>query len=149
MVIQRIQTLFLLIATVLLVVFYFIPFGYWNVVDGFADLGLAPLKASVQPALAVPVWVAAVLTFVAIFLFKKASLQKCTIILSIIATLASIVMVIYLLTKGYVYTEDGVTITAQWGCGGLFLVVAVIMQIAAYRGVCADQKLLRSYDRLR
>ncbi len=149
MVIQRINILFLLIASVLLVVFYFTPFGYWNVVDGFADLGLAPLKASAQPALAIPVWVAFALTFMAIFLFKKTALQKNAIILSIIATLVSIFMVIYLLTSGYVDTDANITLTTQWGCGGLFLVVAVIMQIAAYRGVCADQKLLRSYDRLR
>ncbi|MDE7411041.1 MAG: DUF4293 domain-containing protein [Paramuribaculum sp.] len=149
MVIQRIQTLFLLIATALLIVFIFVPFGYWNIVDAGVEMGLSPLRASAQTGLLIPLCVAALLSFVAIFLFKKSALQKGLVVLSIIATLVTVAMVIYLLTAGYVDTDSNIVLTAQWGCGGLIPVAAIIMEIAAYRGISADQKLLRSYDRLR
>lgn len=149
MVIQRIQSLFLLIAVVLLVIFMFTPFGFWNVTDGLADMGLAPLVAVSQQGVMVPVCVAALLSLIAIFLFKKQSVQKLVVALAIVATLASAGMVIYLLTCSYADTNPQVVLHPQWGGGGLLLVGTLITLVAAYRFISADQRLLRSYDRLR
>ncbi len=149
MVIQRIQTLFLLIAVVLMVVFYFIPFGFWEVSDANVTFPVNPLSATDQIAVLIPLTVAVVLAFVSIFLFRKMSVQKSMVILSIISVLAAVGVIVYLLTDTYVDTVSSVSIKPVWGGGALLLVGALIMLVAAYRGILHDQKLLRSYDRLR
>ena len=62
---------------------------------------------------------------------------------------ACIGIVIYYLTAGYKDTDPDIAIRTVWGGGGLLLVAAELALLGAYRGVSADQKLLRSYDRMR
>lgn len=149
MVIQRIQSLFLLIAVVLMAVFYFTPFGFWEVSDANVTFPVNPLSATDQIAVLIPLTVAVVLAFVSIFLFRKMSVQKSMVILSIISVLAAVGVIVYLLTDTYVDTVSSVSIKPVWGGGALLLVGALIMLVGAYRGILHDQKLLRSYDRLR
>lgn len=148
MVIQRLQTLLLVIAIVLGVVFYFVPFGYESLVDGATMQSVvSPLKAIDFIGLIVPVSVALLLMVVAIFMFKKPAPQKLFVVLSALATVASAGVVIYILSAGAVDTDSAVTARTIWGGGGLILIAMIVAQIYAYRGIVADQKLLRSYER--
>lgn len=148
MVIQRLQTLLLVIAIVLGVVFYFVPFGYESLVDGATMQSVvSPLKAIDFIGLIVPVSVALLLMVVAIFMFKKPAPQKLFVVLSALATVAAAGVVIYILSAGAVDTDSAVTARTIWGGGGLILIAMIVAQIYAYRGIVADQKLLRSYER--
>lgn len=130
MVIQRVQTLYLLLALVCSVVFIFIPFGYSG------ETGIAPADV---PALWVMLAAASALDLVDICLFKKPGLQKGLIIVDALLVVATgVVMVVEVSARSL--TLAG---------GGLLLVAALIGLIAAYRGISADQKLLRSLDRIR
>lgn len=150
MVIQRIQTLFLLLAIACMAVFLFVPFGYWNVAEtNVGNIGLMELVGKNYVALIVPAVVSMVLMLIGVFSFKKMPFQKLMVTLSALATLAAAGVVIVIMTRGFVDNSTAVEVTAGWSGGGLLLVAALIAQIAAYRGISRDQKLLRSYDRLR
>ncbi len=150
MVIQRIQTLFLLLAIACVAAFLFVPFGYWSVAEAhIGKVELLDLVGRNYSALIVPSVVALVLMVVAVFSFKKMAFQKLMIVLSALATVAAAGVVIYIMTRGFVQASPEFDVKAVWSGGGLLLVAALISQIAAYRNICRDQKLLSSYDRLR
>ncbi len=146
MVIQRIQSLFLLLSVILSVLFLFIPFGYIEISTSQNSGVMGPLYGSSETALLTPALISAVLAFIAIFLFKKFPLQKLLVSLSAVAASAAIIVLVYFLCSGI----TGVA-TAQlyWGGSGLLLIAALICQIMAYRAISSDQRLLRSYNSMR
>lgn len=149
--IQRIQTLYLIIAIGLMVAFFFVPFGY-NIDTIAAEGALIeqPLTGLNQGlSLILPVSLSLLTMVIAVFSFKSLSGQKALIILSALLIGACAGVVIYYLTAGYKDTNPEVVIRTVWGGGGLLLVAALLSLYGAYRGVSADQKLLRSYDRMR
>ncbi|MDE5688020.1 MAG: DUF4293 domain-containing protein [Paramuribaculum sp.] len=149
--IQRIQTLYLIIAIGLMVAFFFVPFGY-NIDTIAAEGALIeqPLTGLNQGlSLIIPVSLSLLTMVIAVFSFKSLSGQKALIVLSALLIGACAGVVIYYLTAGYKDTDPEVAIRTVWGGGGLLLVAALLSLYGAYRGVSADQRLLRSYDRMR
>lgn len=130
MVIQRVQTLYLLLAAVCSVVFIFIPFAYSG------DMSLTP---SGFTAMWVLLAASAAVSLIDIFLFKTPGLQKALIVVACLLLVAAAVMVFVEVSS------QSLTL----GGGGLLIVASLIGLVAAYRGICADQKLLRSLDRIR
>ena len=151
MVINRIQTLFLLAAVVMMVIFLFVPFGYDVITDPtFGEMvAYEPVSAIDVVGLLVPSAVAVVLLLVAVFLFKKLPLQKLITLLGGIAVGVCIIAVIYILVSGAIDTTPGVTVHTTWGGGGIILLAVLAAVIAAYRAMSHDQKLLSIADRLR
>ena len=137
--IQRIQTLYLLLAIIAVILFIFMPFGY------LGDMALSGQR----PALLIPTCATIVAMTAAIFTFKKFSLQRTLVVLSIVAVIALIVAVVYVMTMGYDVLIENTSLTPVWSYGGGMLVIALISLIAALSRIKADHKLLRSYDRLR
>lgn len=147
---QRIQTLFLIIAIGLTVAFFFIPFGFAPVIDSTTHQSLLqPLKCTEFIGLIIPSVISILLMAVTIFLYRNYSLQKLFALLSALSLLATIGVVIYAVVSPYVDSNPDVTIATVWGGGGLFLVAALISVYAAYHYICKDQRLIRSYDRIR
>ena len=149
MVIQRIQTLMILLAIACVATFLVIPFGYWDVDLQKTSVDLIELKASAQPAPLVPAIVALAVMFISIFCFKKMPLQKGLVALSAIIVTAMACVVVYIMTRGFVEPNPAISVAPSFGGGGLLLIGALIALIYAYRRISADQRLLRSYDRLR
>ena len=149
--IQRIQSLLLLLAIIAVAVFLFIPYGYWDAkVPQMAVDQYGPLVATNQPALLVPGIIALVLMVVSIFLYKNLPLQKSMVMLSGLVVSAMIITVVYLLCDTYpVAGMPEVTVKPLWGVSIALLGAALIGVIFAVKGINADQKLLKSYDRLR
>lgn len=148
--IQRIQTLFLIIAAVLAVVFLFVPFGYATAVDASTGVAaLEPLKGCGYYGLIAAVAVAVALTVCGIFTYRNYRLQKLYTLGGILAIIAGIGVTVYALVTPYVDTDPAVNVSVVWGGGGLLLVAALIAAIAAYHYIRKDEKLIRSYDRLR
>lgn len=150
MVIQRLQTLYLILAIVMVSVFFYVPFGYTTVADVADGVSvLEPLRAGQFTGLVIPLALTLVLMVVAIFMFKKMPMQKLMVLVSALLTVVSMGVVVYVMVSGFSDTNPQVTMTSVWGGGGLLLVGALIAQLAAYNGISSDQRLLRSYDRLR
>lgn len=150
MVIQRLQTLYLILAVIMVSVFFFVPFGYTTVADVADGVSvLEPLRAYGFVGLVVPLALAILVMVVAIFMFKRMAAQKLMVLVSALLTVATMGVVVYMMVSGFADTNPQVTLKSVWGGGGLLLVGALIAQMAAYHGISADQRLLRSYDRLR
>lgn len=148
--IQRIQTLLLLLAIGFIVTSFFVPFGYAPVVDELSHKGvLEPLNVSDFSGLVVPAVVSVVLIFIAIFLYKNYKLQKLFTILGAISIVVTLGVEIYAVINPYIGTNPTITVATVWGVGGLFPVGALIADIVAYHYISKDQKLIRSYDRIR
>lgn len=149
--IQRIQTLYLVIAIGLMIAFFFVPFGY-NVDTVLSDSAFIeqPLTGLNQGlSLIIPASLSLLTMVIAIFSFRNLSAQKMLIGLSALLIGACIGIVIYYLAAGYSDSDPNISIRTVWGGGGLLLIAAELALLGAYRGVNADQKLLRSYDRMR
>ncbi|MBD5347422.1 MAG: DUF4293 domain-containing protein [Bacteroides sp.] len=150
MVIQRVQSLYLLLSVIFMTAFFFLPFGYIKSVDGVtAAQALKPLTGLSELGTIIPTAAAIFLSLLSIFLYKALPTQKLFVVLSALISLAELIMVVYILVSDYYSTDPTVTDNAIWGGGGLLLVGAIILDIAAYRSIARDQRLLRSYDRLR
>ncbi len=136
--IQRIQTIYLLIGAIALVVFNFIALG----VDTTPDPDKVVFGKGMLPILIGSLVVAA-LTLLAIFLFNNRVLQSNLCKLSIFLTVV--------LMGGTAYLLFGIPASAievvKFGIG--IPVVGLIMQFLGLKGIQADEKLVRSMDRLR
>lgn len=129
--IQRVQSLWLLAAVAVMAVFCFLPFG--------SVAGKAVEVAS-DIFVLVPALVSALLCLVAIFLYRSLGRQKAVIVASMAFALISEAFALVALLFADLSS-------LSWAL--LLPPAAVVAQIAAWRGVSADQRLLRSYDRLR
>lgn len=136
---QRIQSIFLLLALVLLGLLFVLP--YARMID--VQDNEYVLRATEFPTVAIQVITFAV-TLVTIFLYKKRMLQirlsifNCTLLLGY---QAYTIWHVYQLSKSADATQLSVTM--------LIPAVAAILTFLALRGVAKDEALVRSLDRLR
>lgn len=155
MVIQRWQSVFLLLAAILMAFYAFSPVAGFTFneisyelsllgvesllpADGVAAVMLEPEVVS-WPLFALAMLVA-VLSLIAIFKFKKLKLQKTLCYACIILTVA-LVASLLVLVNGW---SD-----LRYYFSNCMPVLAIIAFVMAIRGISKDQKTLSSYDRLR
>lgn len=137
MVIQRIQTVFLLLAAILMALVSFIfPVFYIPAAEG--NIGILPID---NLPLFILQMLIVVLTLIDIFLFKNLSLQMTVARVTILLT------VFCALIQAYIAQQTGY-IPNIWG-PMIMYVSTLILLMLSLRGMNADRKLLRSYDRLR
>jgi len=153
--IQRIQTLYLLIAAILLGALFFVPFAQIAAKDGAiyrADLlGINPEginKPELFPFnwLILLIWgVSMILLVATIFLFKNRKMQ---IRLSIIDSIVSLILtgLIYLKIWSVAKQLSG---TYAFTVYLVFPVIAAILIYLATRAIRKDELLVRSVDRIR
>lgn len=137
--IQRLQSVWLLLVAVLDAVTFRFPFfsGDWN---RDAVQAIVELNAQTTTWLTILSVIAGALAVATIFLYKNRKLQLKLIYLGIFLTAVLITM--YFLEMG---NFTGGTI-ALWS---IFYFGILIFYILAARGVLKDEKLIRSMDRLR
>ena len=148
--IQRIQSVYLLVVSILMVICMCSPVGSiiasTNEISEFGNLCITMpdgTKDYAPWALFVILLVVALLAFGTIFLFKKRMLQiRLTIFSSVmlIGYYATLVALIFMLA------ED-TTFSASWTICLPF--VGIILNWLAIRGIGADEALVKAYDRLR
>lgn len=133
MVIQRIQTLWLLIATCFMAALYVRPIAW--VTD-------KALFVNDFPVLTVIDILIAVLLIISIFTFKNLKLQKT------ITRLSLLLMAVIAVAGSFFLYRNAPDATLEWGGGIVLLVIAAIFDILALRGMSRDEKKLRNADRL-
>lgn len=137
--IQRIQSVWLLLASIFDAVTFRFPFyvGDWKK-DTVPDL--VDLNAERTPLLTVVSVLIGVLAFVTIFLFNNRKLQLRLTYLGILFSV--VLLLLYFLEIGNFNRGE----MALW-C--LFAFAVLLFYLLAARGIRNDQKLIRSLDRLR
>ena len=164
--IQRKQTLDMLVAVVCMTIFTFAKMFTFNAADssmtlytyGYSiqEMGAEPVSQLLNLRAVCMVLLAAISTVlmaVNIFLFKKRELQL-SLLMSQYALLVGIIGygVYYVWSFSSIYAEsiaDGSALTNVPGWSLCLPVVTLVMNFLAVRGVASDIALLRSVDRIR
>ena len=140
--IQRIQTLWLLLSTACAALFIFLPVykgiflnGTWQAVSISENLFLLS-GATISGCIGL----------ITIFLLKKRKLQKRMILLNILLTIGVFVAQYYLIE---IYKKDIGIIQGDWQMTAILPLFILVFHVFAYRGIAADEKLLSSADRMR
>lgn len=151
---QRIQTVYLLIIVALAIAMLFLPLAILQSGDQFFTIDATGVSTMVaQPELVYPTWglfvltaLVALLALITIFLFKKRILQIRLCVFNAILMLG-----IYGLVAFFIWTLKGQmdvgTISLKIALS--FPLIALILDYLAIRNIGADEALVRSLDRLR
>ena len=149
MVIQRIQSIYLLIAVILMVVFAFFPALTFELADktvlyGALESGRAG-SMHINPLLLTLIILITFLAFVDIFLFKNLQRQMTVCFVDIIIGLAMLVAIC--IQAFVVGNREGWTVSWQWYV--LLPILSIIFLMLAHKAMSNDKKKLRDADRLR
>ncbi len=149
MVIQRIQSVYLLIAVILMAVFAFFPaltfeLGGRQFVYGALEAGKVGVT-HIDPLMLMLVVLISLLALIDIFLFKNLQRQMTVCFVDIIIGLAMLVAIG--IQAFYVNGKDGVTLTWQWYL--LLPILSIVFLMLAHKAMSRDKKMLRDSDRLR
>ncbi len=154
--IQRIQTVYLLLAAVLMSLTLFLPLAtIWQggneiiIKAWFAD-GTVGFKAPLPLYLGIILSVATALPFVTIFLYKKRMTQIRLCVSEIVLLLGSAAFIaLYCYRMCDVLAELMQELNFTLGFAALMPIVAIIPMVLAIRGIAKDEALVRSLDRIR
>jgi hypothetical protein len=137
--IQRIQTLWLLLATGITVLIWLLPvFG--------DDTGNLFLTIDASLFLMLSVISSGLVSFATIFLFKKRGTQKQLIVLNFCLAI-SIILLEYFEVMNFKATMG--ILQGHWQLSAILPFFIITFLVFAYRGIRKDEKLLDSTDRLR
>lgn len=151
--IQRIQSIWLLLATITISCLLFVPMvtttvggtEYQVLATGlYQKTGEITTKIEAYLPLFISTIAVALMCFINIFNFRKRAVQKKIII-------ANVVLIIGLSfwCSQYAKKIPGGLETANYNVGMFLPVIAILFSILAIRGINNDEKLLKSADRLR
>ena len=150
--IQRIQTIYLLFATIILVIILFLPIA--SMVDAqansFSYLFYGVVDSSnttviIDYPLAIILVLMPFLNLIAIFLFKTRILQMRICIFNILLMLGSLAMIWF-----YSYEAENVLfVDTYFSYPVVFPLVAAILTFMAFRGIRKDEILVKSANRIR
>ncbi len=156
--IQRIQSVFLLLASLFVAPLFFLPVAdFWGDISyrltiySFGDLSpdaVSPFSANFTLPILLFVVVLTLLPFLAIFLYKKRRFQLRLVRVVLGLALAFLVLIFFYYIP---MIEKTVDLSANYvSAKGMFApVVALIFLVLAQRFILKDEKLIRSMDRIR
>jgi hypothetical protein len=151
--IQRIQSLYLLIATVLMGLALILPIGEFTLSSGeLYTLSAFSLSSSVDSQstiyMGILMVLATVLPLVTLFLFKRRMLQVRLCAVEIVLLLGCIAFeaIYYYLSGANALAEVA---HRQFGWAAIMPIIALILSAMAARATFKDEVLVRSLDRIR
>ena len=154
--IQRIQTIYLLLATVLMSLALCLPLAtIWQggnelVVKAFFLDGEMGFKAPLPIYLGIVMAIAALLPLVTIFIYKNRLTQIRLCVSELVLLVGSIAFVaLYCYRLCDVLKEMFPELNFTLGFAALMPVVSIIPVVLAIRGIAKDEALVRSLDRIR
>lgn len=137
--IQRIQSVYLLLVTIACIAYIFVPFGQIRTEAGLLETW--SIK-QVTPIMVENI-VVAVIAFISIFLFNNRKLQMKVVLVNILLSVVLIGLFIFGLTQ-HIGVQNYV-----FKIGAILPVFALLFNALAYFSIKSDEKLVRSMDRLR
>lgn len=156
--IQRVQTIYLFLAAVIMAVVNWLPLVEFSVNNNTID-SVVPfytygihlesegvITAITTYPIAIISALAAVLSFITIFMYKNRIKQiNISLISMFLSLMFYLIFFIYWWYAKDALATDGTTI----GLGIVFPAISVILNILAAKAIKADEKLVRSADRIR
>ncbi len=153
--IQRIQTIYLLIATILVSITIFTPYAYFLAEGGTYDLCVFSLQSQDGVAIQSTIYagillvLSAVLPFVTIFLYNRRLLQIRLCVVEIILLVGSaVIMSLYYFLSNRVFAEFDYS-SQGFKIGFVLPIIAIVFVYLALRAIFKDEVLVRSQDRIR
>jgi branched-subunit amino acid transport protein AzlD len=140
--IQRIQSLWLLLAGVAGLITYKMPLWSGKLQDG----SMKNFTGSENLALYAAIIVTCLLGFVTIFLFKNRKTQKNLSLLGMFLSLGIIALEFFIVDD---YKKSLNFMESNWKIGAIMPILMVVLFFMAYQGIRNDEKLIKSVDRLR
>lgn len=134
MVIQRWQSVFLFLASIMMGFFCYLPLA------SQADIDFRPYQQPVYLTLNVLI---SVLSIIAIFLYKNLARQKMVVKVNLFLIVASAI------AGGVIVYMNMPNVEILWTAAPLLLICSFLMTIAALRRINHDDKLLKAADRIR
>lgn len=151
--IQRIQSLYILLSTILGVVCLSMPLGYFSTEEGerVSDLFNLWFRVTETGAYDFSPWalfallvLVTTVTFLDIFLFRHRALQMRALTMCMVLLVGYYAFLAFL-----VYKAKGDVLTYTPSLTAAFPLVCIILDYLAFRGILKDEMLVRSLDRLR
>lgn len=142
--IQRIQTVYIFLAVVAMMIFVIVPYGEVEYLASQPAVS-EKLYTMYEYGLLIPAAATVILLIVDIFLFRNLPLQRTVLTISLLLTLCCIAVVCFILFK----QAGAESMDAHFSVWDILLPLAVIFEIMALGGIAKDIRLLNSYNRLR
>ena len=143
--IQRIQTIYLLVATLLSGGAIFL-FDLWTNNEGIKFFVIDSFSSNntLLVVMAILFFLSAVLTFVTVFQYKKRQLQFVLGRLAILTNFILLGILVY-----FSQNLSGEIIVSEKGIGLLIPVLTIVLVVMANKAIKKDEELVKSVDRLR
>lgn len=142
--IQRIQSLWLLLSALSIILLSRLPVYTGKLADGSKK----ELMVSGSLLMMILALLMIVLPLIAIFLFKNRIGQKKLIWLHLLLNL--LLLLFFWIQQGsFVDTQKPPFTSSGYGLAVIVPVLSIILDIMAYRGISADEKLIKAADKFR
>ena len=149
--IQRIQSVYLLLVAIILGSTLFIPFGYFSTDEGLTSALFRPVGLAMEHG-TYSTWglfallsISAILAFATIFLFKRRPLQIRLSIFNSLLMVGYYGVLIFFILK--LRSELDASFFMKWTI--CLPIIAFILNYLAIRGIGRDEVLVRAADRIR
>lgn len=153
--IQRIQTLYLLVVTAMMACTLFLPIAYFNTADGLT----LTLKAFSMNGITGNIWpmglllaIATLLPLVTIFLFKNRKMQIGLCAAEVVLQLGALLVfaIFYWVLLPQVAAEGAIEfVSKSFGWAAIFPIASMPLTYLAGRAIFKDEVLVKSLDRIR
>ncbi|MBK9330082.1 MAG: DUF4293 domain-containing protein [Sphingobacteriales bacterium] len=137
--IQRVQTIYLLLAALACIAFIFVPFGQIKTPEGGTETWAIK---QVTPVMISAIVVAAT-SLISIFLFKNRRTQMKLVLVNIMLSVALIGLFVFGVTQ-----HIGLR-NYTFGIGAILPLFILLFNMLAYGSIKSDENLVKSMDRLR
>lgn len=151
--IQRIQSLYLLIVTGLLIAAMCLPVGQFIAADGVTEYVFKPMGISMDGVFQSSTWglfgilfLSAVIAFCTIFLFRNRMLQvRMTIFNSILLIGYYVAFFVFM----FMLKDKLDAMTFQFGLALCLPAISIILNYLSFRAIYRDELMVKAVDRLR
>lgn len=137
--IQRIQSVYLLLVIIACVVYIFVPVGQIKTPENVTEIWLIKNDIPIM----IGAIVVAMFAFAAIFLFNNRITQMKVVLIDIVLSVVLIGLFLFGLFK-YMGIQN-----YTFGVGAILPIFILLFNILAYSSIKADENLVKSMDRLR
>ena len=154
--IQRIQTIYLLLAVIVMIALNWLPIAYIGDLEFltygiFSTMGDATLSITTYP-IAVTVIVSTILAAIAIFMYKNRMKQVRVVAIAFLLSViyAGFIFLWIIDSQATALAQQNITVSnIIYGTSSYFPIAQVIFLILAQQAIKKDEKLVRSSERLR
>lgn len=156
--IQRIQSLYLLIVALLMATLLFVPLGAFIgsseefVITAWGISSLSAPEAGkivTSPQMAILIIIAGLVPLVTIFLYKKRFLQLRLCVVEIVLLIGVQIYIAMYVLRANNFVSELENASMRFSVADILPIIGIILVCLAFRGVSKDIALLKSLDRIR